>query len=68
MAYSKKQLGRAINLRDGSPLIVPSNSIGVDYALLTPQKATLKLDGQILTVDESDDYGSLEFTHECITH
>lgn len=60
MVFKNKQLGRAINLRDGSPLIVPSSSIGVDYALMTPQKATLNLSAEVLTCLAANDYGSLE--------
>lgn len=59
MSFSIKQLGRSSNLRDGSPLIVPSVG-GVDYQLLTPYKATLNISGEVLSVDESDDFGSLE--------
>ena len=59
MSFQIKQQGRARNLRDGSPLLVPNSSIGVDYALLTPQKATLNLSGETLSVDESEDFGSL---------
>ena len=62
MSFKNRQQGRAPSLRDGSPLIVPSNSLGVDYQLLTPQKATLKLPtaGATLTVLAANDYGSLE--------
>ena len=60
MSFKQRQLGRAPSLRDGSPLIVPSSSIGVDYSLVTPQRATLKLSGETLAVAEADDFGSLE--------
>lgn len=60
MSFLNKQLGRSTNLRDGSPLLVPSSSIGVDYQLLTPYKATLNLTAETLAVLEANDYGSLE--------
>ncbi len=59
MAFQIKQQGRAINLRDGSPLITMPSGMGVDYQLLTPYKATLNLSGATLSVDAGDDYGSL---------
>ena len=59
MTFKNKQLGRSPGLRDGSPLITPNSDIGVDYQLLTPQKATLKLAGETVTVTEALDYGSL---------
>lgn len=60
MSFKQRQQGRAPALRDSSPLIVPSSSVGVDYQLLTPQKATLKLTNETLSIDESDDFGSLQ--------
>ena len=59
MSFQIKQQGRAINLRDGSPLITMPSGMGVDYALLTPYKATLNLSGETLSVTEALDYGSL---------
>jgi hypothetical protein len=59
MSFSIKQLGRALNLRDGSPLITMPSGMGVDYQLLTPYKATLNLSGATLAVTEALDYGSL---------
>jgi hypothetical protein len=59
MSFQIKQQGRAINLRDGSPLITMPSGMGVDYALLTPYKATLNLSGKTLSVTEALDYGSL---------
>jgi hypothetical protein len=60
MSFQIKQQGRAQNLRDGSPLLSPSaNALGVDYQLLTPYKATLKVSG-VMTCTAANDYGSLE--------
>ncbi len=59
MSFKTRQLGRSSNLRDGSPLITMPSGMGVDYQLLTPQKATLNLSGATLSVDESEDFGSL---------
>lgn len=58
MSFSNKQLGRSRNLRDGSPLLVPAVG-GVDFALLTPQRATLNLAAESLSVTAALDYGSL---------
>lgn len=60
MSFQIKQQGRARNLRDGSPLVVPFSTNGVDYQLLTPQKITLKLSGQVVDIPTSVDYGSVE--------
>lgn len=60
MSFKNKQLGILPSLRDGSPLPVPGSNMGLDIALLTPQKMTLKLDGASLPVLAANDYGSLE--------
>lgn len=60
MSFKNRQLGRAINLRDGSPLLTPFSTNGVDYALLTPYKATLKLSGQVVSITAALDYGSVQ--------
>lgn len=60
MSFYNKQLGRSINLRDGSPLLTPSTSVGVDYQLLTPYKATLNVTSGTLSIAAANDYGSLQ--------
>ncbi len=60
MSFQIKQQGRARNLRDGSPLIVPFSTNGVDYQLLTPQKVTLKLTAQVVSITAALDYGSVQ--------
>lgn len=60
MSFKSKQLGRLPNLRDGAPLLTPGSGMGVDVALLTPQKLTLKLSSATLSVTAANDYGSLE--------
>jgi len=60
MSFKTRQLGRSPALRDGSPLPSHAATMGLDVQLLTPQKLTLKLDGESLPVLEANDYGSLE--------
>lgn len=58
MSFQRKQLGRSLNLRDGSPLLTPAIG-GVDFQLLTPYKATLNIPATSFAVTEALDYGSL---------
>lgn len=60
MSFQSKQVGRLRNLRDGSPLLTPFSTNGVDYDLMTPQKITLKLDEQVVNVTSAQDYGSVQ--------
>lgn len=60
MSLSIRQKTAAPQLRDGSPLLTPSSSIGTDIALLTPYKVTLNLSSETLSMAAADDYGSLE--------
>ena len=60
MSFKTRQQGRASQLRDGSPLILPSGNAGVDYQLLTAQKATLNLAATSISITAALDYGSLE--------
>ncbi len=60
MSFQIKQVGRSSNLRDGSPLVVPFSTNGVDYQLVTPQKVTLKLTDQVVSITAALDYGSVE--------
>lgn len=60
MSLKIRQNTRAPALRDGSPLATPSGSMGLDVAALVPQKLTLKISGETLSVDADDDFGSLE--------
>lgn len=60
MAFKTRQQGRASQLRDGSPLITPFSTNGVDYQLATPQRATLNLTGQVVSITAALDYGSVQ--------
>lgn len=60
MSFKTRQTGRAPSLRDGSPLLSPAAGMGLDLQALVPQKATIKLSGATLSIDEGDDYGSLQ--------
>lgn len=60
MSFKNNQQGVSPNLRDGSPLPVPSSNIGVDVTLVTPKKMRLKLTAETLSVLAANDYGSLE--------
>lgn len=60
MSFKTEQLGRSPNLRDGSPLPSCAATTSLDVSLLTPMKVTLRLSGETLSVDEGDDFGSLE--------
>jgi len=60
MTFQTKQKGQIPNLRDGSPLLTPGSGMGFDLSHVAVQKATIKLTGQSLAIDEADDYGSLK--------
>lgn len=60
MSFKTRQRGRSPNLRDGAPLPSCAATMGLDVSLLAPQKITLRLSGETLSIDEADDFGSLE--------
>jgi hypothetical protein len=60
MSFKTRQQGRSSQLRDGSPLVVPFSTNGVDYQLVTAQKVTLKLTAQVVTITAALDYGSVQ--------
>ncbi len=60
MSFKTRQQGRSSQLRDGSPLVTPFSTNGVDYQLVTAQKVTLKLSSQVVSITAALDYGSVQ--------